>query len=245
MDQANVGFSAGTGTPPLLATEGLTKRFGDLTACDQYRPRYRQGEIHALARRERRRQVDAGQDAVRRAGARCRARSSGTARRSRISSPRRGAKARHRHGVPAFLAVRGADGGREHRAGAADRAPISELAAKIRGVSRDYGLPLDPAALVADLSVGERQRIEIIRCLLQKPQLIILDEPTSVLTPQEADQLFVTLRRLRCRRRLDPLHLAPAGRGAGALRSAPPCCGTARSSAPQTRARKAPARSPA
>ena len=75
--------------------------------------------------------------------------------------------------------------------------PISQIAEKARSVSLAYGLPLDPQALVGDLSVGERQRIEIIRCLLQEPQLIILDEPTSVLTPQEADKLFVTLERLR------------------------------------------------
>ena len=50
--------------------------------------------------------------------------------------------------------------------------------------------------MVADLSVGERQRIEIVRCLLQEPKLLIMDEPTAVLTPQEADQLFVTLTRL-------------------------------------------------
>ena len=49
---------------------------------------------------------------------------------------------------------------------------------------------------MADLSVGERQRIEIVRCLLQEPRLLIMDEPTAVLTPQEADQLFVTLQRL-------------------------------------------------
>ncbi|WP_325347208.1 ATP-binding cassette domain-containing protein [Xylophilus sp.] len=47
-----------------------------------------------------------------------------------------------------------------------------------------YGLPIDPQAHVGDLSVGKRQRIEIVRCLLQEPDLIILDEPTSVLTPQ-------------------------------------------------------------
>ena len=70
------------------------------------------------------------------------------------------------------------------------------LASRIAGVSREYGLPLEPDALVADLSVGERQRIEIVRCLLQEPRLLIMDEPTAVLTPQEADQLFVTLRRL-------------------------------------------------
>jgi general nucleoside transport system ATP-binding protein len=75
--------------------------------------------------------------------------------------------------------------------------PISQIAEKAKSVSETYGLPLDPQALVGDLSVGERQRIEIIRCLLQEPELIILDEPTSVLTPQEADRLFVTLERLR------------------------------------------------
>ncbi|MEX0953686.1 MAG: ABC transporter ATP-binding protein [Rhizobiaceae bacterium] len=74
---------------------------------------------------------------------------------------------------------------------------ISTIAAKAQALSHSYGLPLDPYSLVGDLSVGERQRIEIIRCLLQVPQLIILDEPTSVLTPQEADRLFETLERLR------------------------------------------------
>jgi simple sugar transport system ATP-binding protein len=70
------------------------------------------------------------------------------------------------------------------------------LAATIERVSADYGLPLRADALVADLSVGERQRIEIVRCLLQSPQLLIMDEPTSVLTPHEANHLFVTLQRL-------------------------------------------------
>ncbi len=71
---------------------------------------------------------------------------------------------------------------------------ISERAAVL---SHEYGLPLDPKAHVADLSVGERQRIEIVRTLLQNPELIILDEPTSVLTPQEADKLFETLEKIR------------------------------------------------
>lgn len=71
-----------------------------------------------------------------------------------------------------------------------------ELAAKIVEVSNRYGLPLDPNRQVYTLSVGERQRIEIVRCLLQSPKLLIMDEPTSVLTPQEVNDLFVTLRRL-------------------------------------------------
>ena len=75
--------------------------------------------------------------------------------------------------------------------------PLDNIATRTRDLSQQYGLPLDPDSVVGDLSVGERQRVEIIRCLMQDPQLIILDEPTSVLTPQEADTLFETLFRLR------------------------------------------------
>lgn len=71
-----------------------------------------------------------------------------------------------------------------------------DLAARIREVSETYGLPLDPHRRVGDLSAGERQRVEIIRCLLQSPRLLIMDEPTSVLTPQEVETLFHTLRKL-------------------------------------------------
>ena len=72
----------------------------------------------------------------------------------------------------------------------------NSLARRIRDVAKRYGLAVDPAAPVWALSVGERQRVEILRCLLQEPKLLIMDEPTSVLTPQEADGLFSTLRRL-------------------------------------------------
>ena len=71
-----------------------------------------------------------------------------------------------------------------------------ELPRRIAEVSREYGLALRPERIVATLSVGERQRVEIVRCLLQNPRLIIMDEPTSVLTPQEVEGLFATLRRL-------------------------------------------------
>jgi simple sugar transport system ATP-binding protein len=71
------------------------------------------------------------------------------------------------------------------------------LAPRIAEVSRRYGLPLAPHRPVHDLSVGERQRVEITRCLLQDPKLLIMDEPTSVLAPQEAETLFATLRLLR------------------------------------------------
>jgi ABC-type uncharacterized transport system ATPase subunit len=72
----------------------------------------------------------------------------------------------------------------------------AELAPRIRAVSEQYGLPLDPQRLVHSMSVGERQRVEIVRCLLQSPRLLIMDEPTSVLTPDAVLKLFESLRRL-------------------------------------------------
>ncbi len=73
---------------------------------------------------------------------------------------------------------------------------LDSLASRIKDVSEQYGLPLDPGRLVHSLPVGLRQRVEILRCLLQEPKLLIMDEPTSVLTPQAVRKMFETLRRL-------------------------------------------------
>lgn len=73
---------------------------------------------------------------------------------------------------------------------------LKDLSRRIRDTGQEFGLEVEPAALVCNLSVGERQRVEIIRCLLQEPKLLILDEPTSVLPPPNVEQLFETLRRL-------------------------------------------------
>jgi general nucleoside transport system ATP-binding protein len=73
---------------------------------------------------------------------------------------------------------------------------LAEVSANIGSVASQYGLALEPERLVHGLSVGERQRVEIVRALLAKPQLLILDEPTSVLTPSAVTKLFDTLRLL-------------------------------------------------
>jgi len=82
---------------------------------------------------------------------------------------------------------------------ASSRGPLLDtdrVAERVRRLSASYGLHVDPSAQVWQLSVGEQQRVEILKALYRGAQVLILDEPTAVLTPQEVDELFVTLRRM-------------------------------------------------
>ncbi len=75
--------------------------------------------------------------------------------------------------------------------------PAQRIAPKIVQLANEYGLTIDPNAKISQLSPGEKQRVEIVRALLGGARVLILDEPTSVLTPQEAEALFVVMRSLR------------------------------------------------
>ena len=94
----------------------------------------------------------------------------------------------------------------------------SALSARITEVSEAYGLPLDPERLVGDLSAGERQRVEIIRCLLQEPKLLIMDEPTSVLTPARGPNPLCDTAQAQGRRHLYSLHFPQTRRNSRSVR---------------------------
>ncbi|MGW9230343.1 ABC transporter ATP-binding protein [Pseudorhizobium sp. NPDC055634] len=186
----------GSAANPLLAVRNLTKHFGNFAACSGIDLDIGAGEIHALLGENGAGKstfvkmlfgiLDPTEGEILWNGQPVTIRSPGEARALGV-----GMVFQH---FSLFEALTVAENIALSLDTGVSLAKISEEAATL---SKAYGLPLDPNAHVADLSVGERQRIEIVRALLQNPKLIILDEPTSVLTPQEADRLFETLFKLK------------------------------------------------
>lgn len=180
----------------LLAVRGLTKRFGTFAACDGIDLDIRTGEIHALLGEN-----GAGKSTLVKMLFGVLAPTEGEilwrGEPVSIASPADARKLGIGMVFQHFSLFEALTVAENIALSMPPNISLQKVAAEAATVSKAYGLPLDPAAHVADLSVGERQRIEIVRALLQNPQLIILDEPTSVLTPQEADRLFETLERLR------------------------------------------------
>lgn len=189
-------MSANDATENLLEVRGLTKIFGTLKACDNIDLTIGKGEIHALLGEN-----GAGKSTLVKMLFGSLEPHSGEIRWKgkpvRIANPHAARKLGIGMVFQHFSLFEALTAAENIALSLDDDTPIGTIAAKAKALSYSYGLPLDPYSLVGDLSVGERQRIEIIRCLLQTPELIILDEPTSVLTPQEADKLFETLERLR------------------------------------------------
>ncbi|WP_397543820.1 ATP-binding cassette domain-containing protein, partial [Roseovarius salis] len=182
-------------TQTLLSVSGLTKRYPGVTACDDVSFEVRQGEVHALLGEN-----GAGKSTlVKMIYGLVRPDAGSMTLRGAPFAPAepRAARAAGVAMVFQHFSLFDAMNVAENVALGMETPPrLRDLAARIRDVSETYGLPLDPGRTVGDLSAGERQRVEIVRCLLQDPRLLIMDEPTSVLTPQEVEILFRTLRKL-------------------------------------------------
>ncbi|MEL6768746.1 MAG: ABC transporter ATP-binding protein [Pseudomonadota bacterium] len=189
------GAAEALGLPPvLMEAQGLTKRFGDFTALDDVSLTIRAGERHALVGEN-----GAGKSTLVKILYGLLAPDAGTMRWEgktlRIANP----AAARRLGIGMVFqhfSVFDALTVAENVALALPGERLGGLPARIEAVAETYGLPLDPHRRVHTLSAGAKQRVEIVRALLQKPRLLIMDEPTSVLTPQEAETLFAALRRL-------------------------------------------------
>jgi simple sugar transport system ATP-binding protein len=181
--------------PPRLVAEHISKSFPGVRALDDVSLEIRAGEIHALLGEN-----GAGKSTLVKIIYGVQRPDTGTMRMAgEPFAPARPAAARAA-GVGMvfqhFSLFEALSVGENVAVGLDGRTADAALAADIVRISSTYGLDLDPVRIVGTLSVGERQRVEIVRCLLQNPRLIIMDEPTSVLTPQEAVRLFATLRQL-------------------------------------------------
>jgi ABC-type uncharacterized transport system ATPase subunit len=190
-----------TDTTPLLQVEGLTKRFGQVVANEGVPLDVRRGEIHCLLGEN-----GAGKTTL----AEClygfyrpdSGRITFKGQSVRLESPsdaiRLGIGMVHQHFalVPTLTVIENVIVGTP---GAAIVPDLRQIEAILRGICDDYGIRLDLRARVWQLSVGEQQWVEILKALYVGSELLILDEPTAVLTPLETEKFFATLRQMTVR----------------------------------------------
>ncbi|WP_419929559.1 ABC transporter ATP-binding protein [Candidatus Poriferisocius sp.] len=196
MTDATTGLTgAGGSDPSAPAVEllGITKRFGGIVACDQVDLTLHRGHIHGILGEN-----GAGKSTLMKvliglvlpdAGS---VRIDGQLRtiHDPLAASALGIAMVHQHfslvdQLSVWENVALGEEGRLKSAGVRDR---------VAAISRQYGLDIDPDARVGELTAGLRQRVEIIKCLRRDPHILVFDEPTSVLTPEESEQLFSTLR---------------------------------------------------
>ncbi|MDJ1156865.1 ABC transporter ATP-binding protein [Chelatococcus sp. SYSU_G07232] len=189
------GDRAAAAPPPLVSLRGITKRFGTLTANDHVDLDIHPGEIHALLGEN-----GAGKSTLVKILYGLLEPSDGAILWQGEPVALQGPQQARALGIGMvfqhFSLFENLTVAENVAVAMPGDLPIAAITERIAAVGEEYGLVLDPGRFVWTLSAGERQRIEIVRCLLQNPRLLVLDEPTSVLTPQEAERLFVTLEKL-------------------------------------------------
>ena len=180
---------------PLCVLEGIVKRFGDLTANDHVNLTLRAGEIHALLGEN-----GAGKSTLVKILDGLLAPDEGrilwNGQEVTLANPEEAAALGIGMVFQHFSLFDNLTVAENIAVAMPKNLSLRALNKRIAEVGALYGLALDPRREVWTLSAGERQRIEIVRALLREPKLLILDEPTSVLTPQEAEALFSTLEEL-------------------------------------------------
>ena len=185
---------------PVLETKGVTKKFGPLVAVNGVDFELKKGEIHALLGEN-----GAGKSTLCNVIYGYYRPDSGEVRikgkEVRISSPKEGMRAgvgmvhQDLMLIPNMSVLQNLSLTTDVKLSK----PVLELGsikAKLLDMEETYGLAVDPEALVEDLSVGERQRVEILKCLFIGADILLLDEPTSFLTEIETEKLFASLRRM-------------------------------------------------
>jgi general nucleoside transport system ATP-binding protein len=182
-------------SPPLLELQGITKQFPGVLANDDVSLSVGKSEIHALLGEN-----GAGKSTLVKIIYGAMHPDAGVMRFNGETYAPAGPSAARERGIGMvfqhFSLFEGLTVAENIALGISARLAGKGLRERIVSVSSAYGLKLDPDRSVGTLSVGERQRVEVVRCLLQQPKLLIMDEPTSVLTPLEIEALFATLRRL-------------------------------------------------
>ena len=176
-----------------LEAVGITKRYGSVLACDAVDFQALSGEIHGVLG-----QNGAGKTTlmnvllglVRPDGGRIRMRGETVEMTDPITAGEMGVAMVHQH----FSLIDAHTVWENVTLGERGRVNPRKARARIEETGRRYGLAVDPMARVRDLTMGQRQRVEILKCLLRQPQVLILDEPTSVLTSNESFELFSILR---------------------------------------------------
>jgi general nucleoside transport system ATP-binding protein len=193
---ASTGQTGAAQVAPLLSLRGLSKRFGSLQALDDVSFEIAPAEIHALLGEN-----GAGKSTL------CNLVFG-------VYQPDRGemrfdGRPHHPSG-PAQALCNGIAMVHQHFSLVGDMTVVENLmlgqvsgllkrrdyAGRVDALSQEYGLTLDPHARIQDLSVGERQRVEIVKCLMRHPRLVVLDEPTAVLLPAEIDGLLAVCERM-------------------------------------------------